>query len=496
MKKQIIIIMTDTQRWDMLNCNMNTGLRTPCLDEIAENGMNFSHSYTAQPVCGPARSSIFTGTYPHTNGVWGNTMALGDNIKTIGQRLQDKGIKTAYIGKWHLDGGDYFGLGICPDGWDDEYWFDMRNYLDGMSDEDRVKSRDMSLMEKEIVPREFTFGHQINQRAQNFLEKYKDEDFLLVVSYDEPHHPFLCPNEFYEMYSDYIFPDNIAIEDNLNNKSPHYKVWSGDLLDKKAEDLPKNFQAYFACHTYVDSLIGEVYESMKKNTPNALGIYTADHGDALNNHRITNKGPSSYDCIAKVPLMAWHSSLIEKNKEYNHPASHIDIVPTVMDYMGLSLPKTLEGKSMLPAFYESKRINEEVFIEYGRYEVDHDGFGGFQPMRAVFDGRFKLTVFLEGTDELYDMDIDSEEMNNLISSSNHIEIRNKLHDRLLDWMNETRDPFRGYHWETRPWRKDACKPTWDYTLMTRQREEDDYEPRQLEYLTGLEIKEATRKKNG
>jgi len=151
---------------------------------------------------------------------------------------------------------------------------------------------------------------------------------------------------------------------------------------------------------------------------------------------------------------------------------------------------------MLPAIYENKKVNDEVFIEYGRYEIDHDGFGGFQPMRAVFDGRFKLTVFLEGTDELYDMDCDPNEMNNLILSTDYIEIRNKLHDRLLDWMNETRDPFRGYHWELRPWRNDAKKPTWDYTLMTRQREEDDYEPRQLEYLTGLEIKDATRKKNG
>ena len=169
MKKQIVIIMTDTQRWDMLNCNRNTGLQTPCLDKIAFNGMNFSHSYTAQPVCGPARSSLFTGTFPHTNGVWANSMALGANIKTIGERLRDNGIKTAYIGKWHLDGGDYFGLGRCPDGWDPEYWFDMRNYLDGMSDEDRVKSRDMNLMEKEIVTKEFTFGYQVNQRALEFL---------------------------------------------------------------------------------------------------------------------------------------------------------------------------------------------------------------------------------------------------------------------------------------------------------------------------------------
>jgi uncharacterized sulfatase len=89
---------------------------------------------------------------------------------------------------------------------------------------------------------------------------------------------------------------------------------------------------------------------------------------------------------------------------------------------------------------------------------------------------------------------DPQEMNNLIDSPEHNKIRDGLHDRILNWMNETRDPFRGYYWERRPWRKDARPATWDYTLMTRQRENEEYEHRQLDYSTGLPMKEATRKK--
>ena len=74
------------------------------------------------------------------------------------------------------------------------------------------------------------------------------------------------------------------------------------------------------------------------------------------------------------------------------------------------------------------------------------------------------------------------------------EIRDNLHDKILNWMNDTRDPFRGYHWERREWRDDARSATWDYTGMTRQRENDEYEPRQLDYDTGLPIKDAVRKK--
>ena len=125
-KKQVILLMTDTTRQDMLGCYGNQDMHTPYLDGLAEKGIRYTNAYSCQPVCGPARSAIFTGLYPHSNGSFANSMALGDNVKTIGQRLTDQGIHSAYIGKYHLDGGDYFGLGRCPEGWDADYWYDMK----------------------------------------------------------------------------------------------------------------------------------------------------------------------------------------------------------------------------------------------------------------------------------------------------------------------------------------------------------------------------------
>ena len=141
-KKQLVFIMTDTQRFDMCSCyGKNKGLETPNIDALAASGVRYERAYTTQPVCGPARSGLFTGTYPAWNGSWANGMALGDNVKTIGQRLRDNGYHCAYIGKWHLDGTDYFGNGFCPDGWDEEYWYDMRRYLEEMSEDERIMSR-------------------------------------------------------------------------------------------------------------------------------------------------------------------------------------------------------------------------------------------------------------------------------------------------------------------------------------------------------------------
>ncbi len=489
--KQVILIMTDTQRKDMLGCySDNLDMGTPYLDSLAAEGIRFERAYTCQPVCGPARSSIFTGTYPHTNGMLGNSMSLNQLTKTIGQRLSAEGIETAYIGKWHLDGGDYFGNGICPEGWNADYWYDMRNYLDNMGNDDRYKSRQFDSALIKNIPEEFTFAYGCSNRAVEFIKKNKNKDYLLVVSYDEPHHPYLAPQKYYENFKNCSHINNGNLADTLDNKPEHIKVWSAGEgeIDSSAYGL-------MGCNSYVDSEIGRVLEAAEKFSDEAMLIYTSDHGDALGAHGITNKGPAMYEEITNIPFIIKWKDIIEKNLVLKHPVSHIDIVPTILGVFGLPVPECLEGKSLSETLINpEEKANEYVFIEFTRYEIDHDGFGGYQPIRAVTDGRYKLVVNLLTTDELYDNENDPGEMKNQIINKNYMEIRNKLHDVLLKWMNDTRDPFRGYYWERRPWRTDARPATWDYTGMTRQRAIEAEETGQLDYLTGLPYEKRIRGK--
>ena len=92
--RRVVVIMTDTQRWDMVGCYGNKDMKTPHLDALASQGVRFDRAYTCQPVCGPARAGMFTGTRPHSNGSWANSMPLGDNVKTIGQRVRDNGVRA------------------------------------------------------------------------------------------------------------------------------------------------------------------------------------------------------------------------------------------------------------------------------------------------------------------------------------------------------------------------------------------------------------------
>lgn len=494
MKKQVVLIMTDTTRKDMLGCYGSGRMITPNLDRLAREGLRFDNAYTCQPVCGPARSAIFTGTFPHSNGEVTNCIAMGANVKTIGQRLSDNGLHCGYIGKWHMDGSDYFGNGVCPEGWDEDYWYDMRRYLGELTDDDRRRSRRSSTSFDPDMTAEFTYAHRCSDRALGFLDKFSDEDFFLTVSYDEPHGPSICPAPYNTMYDGFRFDDNPNFYDDLENKPLMQRLWAGKALKKTRDEInlpSEKLSLFLGCNSFVDSEIGRVLDKIRACAPDAMVIFTSDHGDMLGSHRLQMKNGVAYREVANIPLIIKGGAV---GKTAGAPASHIDLAPTILDYFGLPIPKLLEGRSMLRQIYDpAAAVNDAVFVEFTRYEVDHDGFGGLQMMRAAVSQRYKLVINLLDTDEFYDMENDPYELNNLIGDEAYKAERDALHDRLLDHMNLTRDLYRGYQWECRPWRPEKT-PRWANDGYTRQRENEEYEPRQLDYDTGLPMAEAVRKK--
>lgn len=492
--RQVILIMTDTTCKSMLGCYGNPDMQTPHIDRLAREGVRYDRAYSTQPVCGPARSAIFTGLYPHSNQSVSNCLALGANVKTVGQRLTDQGIPCTYIGKWHLDGGDYFGLGTCPEGWNEKYWYDMRCYLNELTEEERRSSRNPDTSFSGITE-DFTYAGRCTQRALRFLEENTDDSFFLTVSYDEPHDPSICPEPYCSMYQGRPLPQNPNLVDDLENKPYYQKLWAENNAGKTMEEMSapnKNRSLFWGCNTFVDDQIGKLLRVIDEKYPDALVIFTSDHGDAQGAHRLFAKGPCVYEEICGVPLILRHPSVSAGT--CSTPVSHINLTPTILDWFGLPRPQWIEGNSLVPQLKgEVEDVNDgAVFVEFTRYETDHDGFGGLQMMRAVITDRYKLAIHLLDTDELYDNQNDPYELHNLIDDPAYADIRDQLHDRLLAQMNATRDSYRGYQWKNRPWRSNPGKNCWLNDGYTRQRENEEYEPRQLDYDTGMEMESAVR----
>lgn len=489
--------MIDTQGANCVGCYTgNSALGTVNVDRLASEGLRFTSAYTCSPVCGPARSAIFTGLYPHSNGVLGNDMSPHLDIPTLGQRLSDAGFKTGYIGKWHLDGTDYFGDGRCPPGWDPEAWFDGRNYLESLPDDAARDLARRQLGPKEVadynITAEFTHAHRIADRARDFVLRHKDEDFLLVVSIDEPHVPAICPEPFVSAFDDFLLPVPNA-NDPLDGKPGLQREWAKDSKDGLSQclvhaDGMTRFRdpRYFGCNSYSDHEMGRVLSAIDAHVPEALVVYTSDHGDMFGSHGLAGKGPAMYEEITHVPLLVRWPGKVAAGGVTSSLASHIDLVPTFLDYFGVPIPPLLHGVSLLERFRHPGAAKDgAVFIEFNRYELDHDGFGSFAPIRCVLDGRYKLAIHLLDVDELYDLETDPLELCNLIRAPEAVEIRDRLHRQLLDWMGRTRDPLRGPQWARRSW------GGWDeppYGGPTRPRPFDEaYFPKTLLYDTGRAI---------
>ena len=481
-----VFIITDTQATNVVGCYGHPELRTPHIDRLAQTGVKFERAYTVCPVCTPARAGLFTGIYPHTSGPWTNNLALAANMYTMGQRFMDGGYHTAYTGKWHLDGHDYFGTGSCPPGWDADYWYDGRNYLQELSDaEIKLWRRGLNSIEdlrRNNIKAAFTWAHRVSDRGIRFLtERSPDQPFLLVLSYDEPHHPFTCPPEYVEPFLDYEYPLGPAGQDSLANKPIHQREWAETTTLSAVRGSVKH-PLYFGCNSFVDAEIGRAIDAVHAHAPeNTYIIFTSDHGELLGAHRLQGKGPVMYEEITHIPLIIEQPGGAGAGRTVQSVVSHVDLLPAMLELAGLPVPPILEGSSLAPLLQGAEQPERAAAIEFNRYEIEHDSWGGFQPVRSLVTQRYKLVLNLLFSDELYDLESDPGEVKNLIEDPEYHKIRNELHDRLLDWMYAHRDPFRGPAWERRMWRFGG-RFRWKGSF--RPRPADGYAPEVRDYDTG------------
>jgi arylsulfatase A-like enzyme len=299
-RPNILYIMTDQQRFDALGC-INPRVRTPALDGLAKAGVRFAQHYVAEALCSPSRASIFSGLYPHTHklpgNVYGSDDAPSDPRYNLGVNwpalLQKSGYHTAYIGKWHL--GEK-----VPQCFDEYHGYNslLPHWLG-----ERQKSQYRSDFETD--------------QAIEFLEHNKDKPFALCVSYYPPHTAYDPPRNF----------ENEA---------------------RKAGLEPAG---YWGAVTAVDACVGRLLEKLdvlglRERT---LVIFTSDHGDHFGKRAGgTDHKETPYEESAHVPLILRLPGMFDGGKVREELVANVDIMPTILEAAQVSMPRSLQGVSLVP----------------------------------------------------------------------------------------------------------------------------------------------------
>lgn len=414
-RPNIVFVFSDQQRWDTCGCYGQKLDTTPNLDRMAAEGIRFEHSYTCQPVCGPARACLQTGMYATEVGCPTNGCALPLDSKTIAHHLGAAGYDTAYIGKWHLaSGGEaHYETSPVPVERRGGYGF----WLASDVLEFTSHGYDGHMFDGEGCRRDFPEGrYRVDAQTDwvlDYLEgrRGKDKPFFLMVSYIEPHHQndhehYEGPHGSKETFGDFPVP--------------------GDLEGMEG-DWREEYPDYLGCIHSLDQNLGRIREKIRDLgiDEDTLIVYTSDHGS----HFRTRNGEykrSCHDASIRTPLVM-HGPGFSGGRLVDGMASLIDLPPTLLRAAGVTPPDFMQGRPLQDLVSGAADWPEEVFVQIsetqcGRAIRTH---AWKYSVRAPGDRPWMETgssdVYVE--DFLYDLAADPHERNNLVKDPGMREVR-------------------------------------------------------------------------
>ena len=429
----ILFIFSDQQRWDTLGCYNESIDFTPNLDRLAAEGVKFSSAFTCQPVCGPARACLQTGLYATQAGCYRNNIALPEGVTTIAERFNQQGFETAYIGKWHLASNGGLSLENIGRSFDyakrpvpehlrggyKDYWL-AADVLEFTSDGYGGHMFDGGGNRVDFK------GYRVDCQTDFALEYLKnrktDKPFFLFISYLEPHHQnnafhFQGPEGSKERFKNYPVPEDLR-----------------RLPGNWKEEYPD----YLGCCASLDYNAGRLIDALKRRGEydSTLIVYTSDHGS----HFKTRNGEykrSCHDSSVHIPLII-RGPGFSGGKASGDMVSLTDLPVTLLRGGGIDIPPELPGCPLQRlASGNNEDWPQEVFLQISESQVG----------RAIRTKKWKYSVSAPGKsgwlsagakvyreEFLYDLENDPHELNNLVLSAQHAEVREALRQRLIERM--------------------------------------------------------------
>ncbi len=282
-RPNVLVIVTDDQRWDALGCLGHPLIKTPNLDRLAAEGARFANVFVTTSLCSPSRATMMSGLYAHRHGVLNNFTEYPDALPSYPKRLREVGYETAYFGKWHMgETNDTPRSGF-------DFWMSHRGQGRYFDNEWNINGR-----------REFIKGYYttvITDHAEAWLRQKHDRPFVMVLGQKAPHGGPIEPEPKYEHTLDALTVAKPANYDAWRDGKPtwlaeSFPTWhgaGGPLYNYK--DYDKFARAYYGTLLSVDDSVGRLYAALKETgqLENTVIIFTSDNGFALGEHGRVDK---------------------------------------------------------------------------------------------------------------------------------------------------------------------------------------------------------------
>lgn len=456
----ILFINVDQLRYDALGYTGHPFVETPNIDSIAAQGMQFDSAYTPLPSCCPSRQSLITGVMPEQHsGLWNYGGGGSLPIPTIDpnrpvwvRQLQKAGYQTAYLGKWH----------VHPDL--DPTAFGYDSFEEPPHDHFETPYKALKYPIKNNPWPEFPLGHyetlpvddcHTHVLARKCIQKMDamasgDAPWHLRLDFSEPHLPCVPAEPFASMYP----PESIApwdnFHDNLQGKPYIQKqqVRNWKLEEWTWDEWSVYMSGYLGAISQVDDAIGCVLLALQERglDQNTVVIFTTDHGDAARSHKQIDKHYTMYEEVTHVPLIIRWPQVIQPNSVCSDFLSHfLDLPVTLLELLNLAVPDCYQGKSFLAQLRGESSKNARLFA-FSSYNGQQFGL---YCQRMIGDRYYKYVWNPTDVDELYNLEQDPYELNNLAALD---EVSAQcLHYKscLYDVFSELNDPMVTGYWNKR-----------------------------------------------
>jgi arylsulfatase A-like enzyme len=464
-KPNILLILSDDHAKKALSCYGNTDIQTPALDRIAAEGMRFNHALTPNSFCTPSRAVVLTGKYSHKNGVTRLNQSFDGSQQTFPRLLQGAGYETSLFGKWHLlsqpTGFDFYCVQKMQGMANDTIVFETGTKWIPWSPKDRKSYR----VGGRVLP-----GYNndaMTTQALNWLKQKRDpkKPFCMCLHPKPPHQPYTPPKKYEDFLKDVKIPEPATLLDDYKGRTPEAiqdkmnanRILLGPAFKKHRAELEKTnpkitddeltramyqeyIKGYYRLVKSVDDNVGRMLDYLDESglADNTLVIYTSDQGFSLGEHGFYNK-QWMYENPLHQPLMVRFPGAIKPGSVHDSMVNHVDLAPTILEYASVTVPDDMQGNSLKPILEgKSDKVRDASYYHF------YDHGTRLPEMIGIRTATHKL-IHYPGMQvryqwELFDLQNDPEEMNNLYGSFEHKQTRERLKRGLRKLIKDLDDP--------------------------------------------------------